>query len=242
MNSSSCATPGLGPSRQDPHPPTRLIGRSAATPPPATPAHPYHRIAPRSPRRPFFQRCCPPMDLSGQQPRRQRASPIAISLRMEVCPTSQTIVVALDPDITTDALTASAADHVHTQGHLCSTGLVGHFPAHRRLTRRLVHRLHEHAPADRFRLLDLRLMRHHAADRADWQWQQWRCVVFGIPRRSTLVGISRLPPCGPRRMADQPRPTGVPGAAASAGYDCLQRRIPAAPHPHDRTRIVTGQT
>ncbi len=94
-------------------------------------------------------------------------------------PASLTIVVTLDPDITTDALTASAANRVHTQGHLCPTGLVNHFPAHRRLTRRLVHRLHGHAAGGPIRLLDLHLMRRRAAEYAAWQWQQWRSVVSG---------------------------------------------------------------
>ncbi|MBQ1052271.1 hypothetical protein KBX50_27930 [Micromonospora sp. C51] len=90
-----------------------------------------------------------------------------------------TIVVALDPDITTDALTDSAADRVHTHGHLRPTGPVGRFPARRRLTRKLVHRSRGHAAGGPIRLLDLRLMRSPAAEYAAWQWQQWHATVSG---------------------------------------------------------------
>ncbi|WBB52415.1 hypothetical protein [Verrucosispora sp. WMMD573] len=92
---------------------------------------------------------------------------------------SLTIVVTVDPDITTDALTDSAADRVHTQGHLRPTGPVGRFPARRRLTRKLVHRSRGHAAGGPIRLLDLRLMRSRAAEYAAWQRQQWHATVSG---------------------------------------------------------------
>lgn len=91
---------------------------------------------------------------------------------------SLTIVVTLTPEITTDALTESAADRVHTQEPL-SHWPCRPFPARRRLTRKLVHRLNGHAVGGPIRLLDLRLMRSRAAEYAAWQWQQWHATVSG---------------------------------------------------------------
>ncbi|MGC5055098.1 hypothetical protein ACLQ2S_27055 [Micromonospora sp. DT48] len=89
------------------------------------------------------------------------------------------VVVTLDPGITADALADSAENRVHAQGHLRPTGLVNHFPARRRLARKLVHRSHGHTAGGPIRLLNLHLMRSRAAEYAAWQWQQWRSVVSG---------------------------------------------------------------
>ncbi|MEV0733918.1 hypothetical protein [Polymorphospora sp. NPDC050346] len=150
-----------------------------------------------------------------------------------------TIVVALDPDTATAALTDSAASRVRSQD-LSPAGAVGHFSARRRLTRKLLRRVRGRAAGGPIRLLDFQSMRTHADNYAAWQWQQWRAVVSGTrDAQPWWVFVDRHradPDTWPVSRAQQAY-LAQPRVLAMTAYNAAYRH-----HPIPRARLESLQS
>ncbi|CCH17727.1 conserved hypothetical protein [Micromonospora lupini str. Lupac 08] len=97
---------------------------------------------------------------------------------MPARPAVHTIVVCLPTDATPQSMPALAATRLVAQ-QFRPAGPVGHFAAHHRLTRQLLHRYQGYAAGGPVRHLDLAGMRARAATSAVWLWHRWRDVIDG---------------------------------------------------------------